>query len=70
MKSRDFKKYIKVTKRHVRPYRETCGQSIFKFYKIQKNSENYETYGDITISYVEAMIKILEGLMPIITYDA
>ena len=33
-------------------------------------SENHETCWDVVISYVEAMIKILEDFMHVVTYDA
>ena len=48
----------------------TCVRSVFKFYKKQTKSENHETYWDVVISYVEAMIKISEDFMHVVTYDA
>ena len=48
----------------------TCVRSVFKFYKKQTKSENYETCWDVVISYMEAMIKIWEGLVHVIMYDA
>ena len=48
----------------------TCGRIVFKFYKMQTKSENHETCWDIVISYVEAMIKILEDFVHVVTYDA
>ena len=48
----------------------TCGRIVFKFYKMQMKSENHETCRDVMISYVEDVIKIWEGLVHIITYDA
>ena len=34
------------------------------------NSENHETCWYVVISYVEAMIKILEDFVHVVTYDA
>ena len=48
----------------------TCVRSVFKFYKKQTKSENHETCWDVMISYVEAMIKILEDFVHAVTYDA
>ena len=48
----------------------TCGRIVFKFYKMQTKSENHETCRDVMISYVEDAIKIWEGLVHVITYDA
>jgi len=48
----------------------TCVQSVFKFYKKQTKSENHETCWDVVISYVEAMIKISEDFVHVVTYDA
>ena len=48
----------------------TCGRVVFKFYKKQTKSENHETCQDVMISYVEAMIKIWEGLVHVVMYDA
>ena len=48
----------------------TCVRSVFKFYKKQTKSENHETCWDIVISYMEAMIKILEDFVHVIMYDA
>ena len=48
----------------------TCMRSVFKFYKKQTKSENHETYWDVVISYVEAMIKISEDFVHVVTYDA
>ena len=39
----------------------TYRRIIFKFYKIQTKSKNYETCRDIMISYVEDVIKFWEG---------
>jgi hypothetical protein len=36
----------------------TYGRIIFKFYKKQTKSENHEICQDVTISYVEAVVKI------------
>jgi hypothetical protein len=47
-----------------------CVWSVFKFYKKQTKSENHETYWDVVISYVEAMIKISEDFVHVVTYDA
>ena len=49
---------------------QTCGRVVFKFYKKQTKFENYETCRDVMISYVEDVIKIWEGLVQVITYDA
>jgi len=48
----------------------TCVRSVFKFYKKQTKSENHETCWDVVILYVEAMIKILEDFVHVVTYDA
>ena len=47
-----------------------CVWSVFKFYKKQTKSENHETCWDAVISYVEAMIKISEDFVHVVTYDA
>jgi len=49
---------------------QTCGRVVFKFYKKQTKSENHETCWDVVISYVEAMIKISEDFVHVVTYDA
>ena len=48
----------------------TCVRSVFKYYEKQMKSENHETCWDVVISYVEAMIKIWEGFVHVVTYDA
>ena len=48
----------------------TCGRVVFKFYKKQTKSENYETCQDVMISYVEAVIKFWGGFAQVVTYDA
>ena len=48
----------------------TCGRVVFKLYKKQTKSENHETWEDVMISYVEAVIKIWEGFAQVVTYDA
>ena len=48
----------------------TCVRSVFKLYKKQTKFKNHETCWDVVISYVEAMIKIWEGLVHVVTYDA
>ena len=45
----------------------TYGRVVFKFYKKQTKSENHETYQDVMISYVEAVIKIWEGFAQVVT---
>ena len=35
----------------------TCGRIVFKLYKKQTKSENYEISQDLMISYMEAMVK-------------
>ena len=47
-----------------------CVWSVYKFYKKQTKSENHETCWDVVISYVEAMIKISEDFVHVVTYDA
>jgi len=47
-----------------------CVWSVYKFYKNQTKSENHETCWDVVISYVEAMIKISENFVHVVTYDA
>ena len=51
-------------------WQRTCVRSVFKFYKKQTKSENHETRWDVVISYVEAMIKISEDFVHVVTYDA
>ena len=48
----------------------TYVRSVFKFYKKQTTYENHETCWDVVISYVEAMIKIWEDFVHVVTYDA
>ena len=47
-----------------------CVWSVYKFYKMQTKSKNHETCWDVVISYVEAMIKISEDFVHVVTYDA
>ena len=53
---------------------ETCPQncvwSVFKFYKKQMKTENHESCWDVVISYVEAIIKISEDFVHVVTYGA
>ena len=48
----------------------TCSRVIFKFYKQQTKTENLETYRDVMISYVEAVIKNWGDFAQVVMYDA
>ena len=85
MEFNDSKNYSHITECSVRPYPgtdqnfrhlvhetwpRTCVRSVFKFYKKQTKSKNHETYWDVVISYVKAMIKISEDFVHVVMYDA
>jgi hypothetical protein len=46
------------------------GPVVFKLYRKKIWSKNHETCRDVMISYVEAVIKILQSFMKVVTYDA
>jgi hypothetical protein len=50
-------------------WRTSC-PVVFKMYKKQIWSKNYETCWDIMISHGEVVIKIWRGFVKVITYDA
>ena len=85
MEFNDSKNNIHGIECSVRPYpgtdpkfRTSCSRNMttnlrtncFKIYKMQTKFENHETCRDVMISYVEDVIKIWEGLVHVITYDA
>jgi hypothetical protein len=62
--ARNFERLVQKT----RP--PTCERMVFKLYKMQTKSENHETCRDVSLSHVEAVIKILEGFADVDTHDA
>jgi hypothetical protein len=48
----------------------TCGWIVLKLYKKKTKSKNHETYQDIMILYVKAVIKIWEVFAQVDTYNA
>jgi hypothetical protein len=63
-KIRNFKLVVHET------WRRTSYPVVFKMYKKQIWSENYETCRDVMISYGKAVVKIWWGFVKVTTYDA
>ena len=50
------------------PWHRMCGRTVLKFYINQTKTENYKFCSGIMISYVEAVVKSIEGFEQVVTY--